>query len=38
MVLLIVPQLPAYMLEYTSVDERVASLHLQVGEHVLTVV
>ena len=36
--LLIAPQLLTSVLEFTPVDERVASLHLRVGELVLTVI
>ena len=36
--LLISPRLSAIVLEFTPMDERVASLQLQVGERVLTLV
>ena len=36
--LLIAPQLSRHVLEFTPVNERVASLHLRVGERSLTIV
>ena len=36
--LLVAPQLSRHVLEFTPVNERVASLHLQVGDRSLTVV
>ncbi|TWW81632.1 hypothetical protein D4764_01G0014470 [Takifugu flavidus] len=36
--ILVAPQLSACILEFTTVDERVASLHLRVGGRILTVV